>query len=177
MVPPWPPSLCGFWPRFAVGGWLYSGAISPAGGDDHSIPSANRWPDRASSPTTTMFIHRHNKPHSLTPVGWAYPWYHNHCQSPAPVFKAGDRVWLDASNIHTTHPSAKLTHHCLGPYRVKKVVGHGLYCLCLPLALLPAPCIPSCKAAPPPCFIDEQGGVCGRGDILDSWIWCDTWNI
>jgi len=36
--------------------------------------------------------------------------YYNQRRSPAPVFKPGNRVFLDASNICTTQPSAKLCH-------------------------------------------------------------------
>ena len=37
-------------------------------------------------------------------------WYYNQCQSLAPVFKPGDKVYLDRSDIHTTRPSQKLSH-------------------------------------------------------------------
>jgi len=36
--------------------------------------------------------------------------YYDHQRTPAPVFKPGDKVFLDASDIHTTRPSQKLSH-------------------------------------------------------------------
>jgi len=41
--------------------------------------------------------------------------YYNRRRSPAPIFKPGDRVYLDASDIRTTRPSPKLSHRRLGP--------------------------------------------------------------
>ena len=42
--------------------------------------------------------------------------YYNQKRTPAPEFKAGDMVFLDASDIQTTQPSHKLSHHKLGPF-------------------------------------------------------------
>ena len=42
--------------------------------------------------------------------------YYNCRCEPAPIFTPRDKVCLDASNIHTTHPSKKLAHRHLGPY-------------------------------------------------------------
>ena len=36
--------------------------------------------------------------------------YYDHRKTLAPVFKPGDKVFLDASDIHTTHPLQKLSH-------------------------------------------------------------------
>ena len=41
-------------------------------------------------------------------------------------------MWLDASDIHTTRPSAKVSHRCLGPFKVVKVVSCGAFKLDLP---------------------------------------------
>ena len=101
---------------------------------------------------------------ALTRAQDDYARYYNHHRSPAPVFKVGDMVWLDASDIHTTRPSAKLAHRRLGPYKIERVVGHGSYRLRLPPSLsrlhpvfpvikltlaTPDP-IAGRKAAPPP---------------------------
>jgi len=53
--------------------------------------------------------------------------YYNRRRSPAPVFKPGDRVYLDASDIRTTRPSPKLSHRRLGPFEVKHQVGPSAY--------------------------------------------------
>jgi len=45
--------------------------------------------------------------------------YYNRKRSPAPIFKPGDQVYLDASDIKTTHPSPKLSHRRLGPFKIK----------------------------------------------------------
>jgi len=36
--------------------------------------------------------------------------YYNHQRTPAPVFKPGDKVFLDALDIRTTRPLQKLLH-------------------------------------------------------------------
>ena len=44
--------------------------------------------------------------------------YYNQCQVLALEYHIGDRVYLDMSDICTTHPSQKLAHHYLGPFTV-----------------------------------------------------------
>jgi hypothetical protein len=39
-----------------------------------------------------------------------YAMYYNHRREPAPVFKPGDKVWLDESDITTNRLSSKLSH-------------------------------------------------------------------
>jgi len=46
--------------------------------------------------------------------------YYNRRRSSAPVFKPGDRVYLDASDIKTTRPSPKLSHRRLRPFEIKR---------------------------------------------------------
>jgi len=58
--------------------------------------------------------------------------YYNQCCTPAPTSVAGDKVFLDASDIHTTCPSKKLSHHFLGPFPVVHPVGLHAYHLQLP---------------------------------------------
>jgi len=53
--------------------------------------------------------------------------YYNQCHMPAPTFAAGDKVFLDASNIHMTHLSKKLLHCFLGPFPVVHPVGSHAY--------------------------------------------------
>jgi len=90
--------------------------------------------------------------------------YYNQRRTQAPIFKPGDRVYLDASDIHTTRPSKKLSHRCLGPYQVERRVGMNAYRLLLPasmkrlhpvfnvikLTLAPEDPIPGRIAPPPP---------------------------
>jgi len=45
--------------------------------------------------------------------------YYDQCRTPAPVFNPGDKVFLDALDIWTTHPSQKLSHQRLGPFVVE----------------------------------------------------------
>jgi hypothetical protein len=61
-----------------------------------------------------------------------YTMYYNCRRKPALVFKPGDRVWLDGSNIATNIPSSKLSHQCLGPFVVEACISQGVYCLALP---------------------------------------------
>ena len=47
----------------------------------------------------------------------------NRRRTPTPVFRPGDKVWLDTRNIKTRRPSVKLDHGRLGPYEVIQSVG------------------------------------------------------
>jgi len=58
--------------------------------------------------------------------------YYNRRRTPAPMYKPGDRVYLDASDIKTTCPSPKLSHHQLGPFKIECQVGPSAYRLKLP---------------------------------------------
>jgi len=53
--------------------------------------------------------------------------YYNRKRSLAPIYKPGDRVYLDASDIKTTCPSPKLSHHRLGPFEIEHQVGPLAY--------------------------------------------------
>ena len=58
--------------------------------------------------------------------------YYDRRQTPAPDYKPGDKVYLDASDIQTNRPSRKLSHHRLGLFPIVKKVGNGAYQLQLP---------------------------------------------
>jgi len=58
--------------------------------------------------------------------------YYDRKRTPAPDYKPGDKVYLDASDIQTNRPSRKLSHRRLGPFPIVKRVGHGAYRLRLP---------------------------------------------
>jgi len=58
--------------------------------------------------------------------------YYNRRRTLALVFKPGDKVFLDASDIQTTRPSQKLSHRRLGPFVVERQVGSMAYHLRLP---------------------------------------------
>jgi len=53
--------------------------------------------------------------------------YYNRRRSPAPVFKPGDQVYLDMSDIKMTYPSPKLSHRRLGPFEIERQVGPLAY--------------------------------------------------
>ena len=90
--------------------------------------------------------------------------YYNQRRTPAPEYKPGDKVFLDASDIQTTRPSKKLDHHRLGPFVIERKVNNNAYRLRLPTSLRrlhpvfnvvklsPAPedPIPGRRAKPPP---------------------------
>ena len=111
--------------------------------------------------------------------------YYNQRRTPAPDYRPGDKVYLDASDISTTRPSRKLSHRRLGPFTVKWKVGNRAYWLHLPLSmkqihpvfnvvkltLAPDDPIPGRRMPPPPPpeIIDgEEEWVVE--DILDSKI-------
>jgi len=58
--------------------------------------------------------------------------YYNRKRTPAPVYKPGDQVYLDASDIKTTCPSPKLLHRRLRPFEIECQVGPLAYRLKLP---------------------------------------------
>jgi len=59
--------------------------------------------------------------------------YYNRRRSLAPIFKPGDQVYLDASDIRTTRLSLKLSHRRLGPFEIERQVGPLAYCKGTPL--------------------------------------------
>ncbi|GLB34315.1 putative retrotransposable element tf2 155 kda protein type 1-like [Lyophyllum shimeji] len=109
--------------------------------------------------------------------------YYDQRRIPAPEYKPGDRVYLDASDIQTTRPSKKLSHRYLGPYTIERQVGPLAYKLRLPrsmsrlhpvfnavkLRLAPPDPIPGRRARPPPppTLIDDEEWF-DVEDILDS---------
>jgi len=109
--------------------------------------------------------------------------YYNRRRSLAPVFKPGDQVYLDASDIRTTHPSPKLSHHRLGPFEVERQVGPLAYQLKLPhglrqlhpvfnvvkLSAAPDDPIPGRKPqAPPPPIVVNREPEWEVEEVLDS---------
>jgi len=98
--------------------------------------------------------------------------YYNRRRSPAPIFKPGDRVYLDTSDIKTTCPTPKLSHCRLGPFEIERQVGPLAYRLKLPhrlrqlhpvfnvvkLSAAPDDPIPGRKpqAPPPPIVVDGE---------------------
>ena len=48
------------------------------------------------------------------------------------MYKPEDQVYLDASDIKTTHPSLKLSYRQLGPFEIESQVGLSAYDLKLP---------------------------------------------
>jgi hypothetical protein len=61
--------------------------------------------------------------------------YYNHRHESAPIFAPGNKVYVDASDTHTTRPSQKLAHWQLEPYTVEHRVGLKAYRLRLPISL------------------------------------------
>ena len=47
-------------------------------------------------------------------------------------FCVGDQVWLEAKNLNTTHPTAKLAPRCHGPFLVTATISHVSFQLKLP---------------------------------------------
>jgi len=58
--------------------------------------------------------------------------YYNRKRTPAPTYKPGDWVYLDASDIKTTCLSPKLSHRRLRLFEIERQVGPLAYCLKLP---------------------------------------------
>ena len=47
-------------------------------------------------------------------------------------WKVGDKVWLEATNLHLNYPSRKLAPKWQGPFEISQVLSSLTYCLCLP---------------------------------------------
>jgi len=58
--------------------------------------------------------------------------YYDRHRTLAPVFNPGDKVFLNVSDIQTTHPSQKLSYQWLGPFVVEQRIGPIAYRLKLP---------------------------------------------
>ena len=58
--------------------------------------------------------------------------YYNQGRVKSLEYKPGDKVYLDASNIHTNRPSRKLPHQHLVPFPIERKVGNNAYQLLLP---------------------------------------------
>ena len=58
--------------------------------------------------------------------------YYDQRRTPALVFKPGDKVFLDASDIQTMRPLQKLSHRQLGPFVVERRIRPMAYRLRLP---------------------------------------------
>ena len=48
------------------------------------------------------------------------------------LYKEGDWVWLEGTNLHTTHPTRKLGPKRYGPFKAREAVGQVNFCLELP---------------------------------------------
>ena len=48
------------------------------------------------------------------------------------LYKPGERVWLEGTHLHTTHPTRKLRPKRYGPFKVLKTIGEVSYQLALP---------------------------------------------
>ncbi|EEB91021.1 hypothetical protein MPER_10693, partial [Moniliophthora perniciosa FA553] len=115
------------------------------------------------------------------------------CHIPAPEFKPGDKVWLDASDIKTDCPSRKLADRNLGPFVVERCVGFGAYKLKLPAtmkrlhpvfpvvkltAYTPDP-IPGQAPKPPPAPVVIEGEKYYKTEtIIDAkYRWQSLWYL
>jgi len=55
------------------------------------------------------------------------------CKSTHRPYQKGQKVWLEGTNLHTTHPTVKLCLKCYGPFKVIEVIEPTTYRLELPV--------------------------------------------
>jgi len=89
------------------------------------LETVNEFTERMKSATKEVKSAIHKAQEDMTQ-------YYNQKRTPAPVYKLGDRVYLDASDIKMTCPSLKLSHRRLGPFEIERQVGPLAYRLKLP---------------------------------------------
>jgi len=80
--------------------------------DPSSLEMVNEFTKRIESATEEAKSAIHKAQEDMTR-------HYNQRRSLAPVFKPGDWVYLDMSDIRTTYPSLKLSHRRLGPFEIK----------------------------------------------------------
>ena len=106
--------------------------------------------------------------------------YYNQCRIPALEYQVRDKVYLDASDTCTTHPSQKHAHCYLGPFTIVQKVRQNTYWLRLltsmshlhpvfnVIKLLPTPSNPilgqKANPPPPPELVD------GEEHYMVEWI-------
>ena len=49
--------------------------------------------------------------------------------SPHKPYQKGQKVWLEGTNLHTTHPTVKLRPKHYGPFKIIEILGPTTYCL------------------------------------------------
>jgi len=81
-----------------------------------SLEMVNKFMERMKSATEETKSAIHKTQEDMT-------WYYNQKRTLASVFKLGDQIYLDASDIKTTRPSPKLSHCRLGPFKIERQVG------------------------------------------------------
>ena len=91
----------------------------------HPLPTIHRLMARQNMSTMKDTLSEAQAALAKSKNDMAY--YYNQHHTPAPTFTAGDKVFLDASNIHMTCPSKKLSHCFLGPFPVVHPVGSHAY--------------------------------------------------
>ena len=105
----------------------------------------------------------------------------NRRRTPDPIFRPGDKVWLDARNIKTQRPLVKLDHRSLGLFEVFENIGASTVCLRLPATVQIHPIFhvsllehaaddpyPGQIAPPPPPIIVDGEEEWEVATILDS---------
>ena len=95
-------------------------------------PVQDTWLEALEEFTTHMETATNEAHSALAKAEDDMAWFYDLHHQAAPIYKTGDKVWLNAQNITTTHPMKKLDHKWLGPYTVNKVISQNDYGLQLP---------------------------------------------
>ncbi|QRV91922.1 Transposon Tf2-12 polyprotein [Ceratobasidium sp. AG-Ba] len=107
----------GFHPRFSVGAQL-----------DESVPHADEWADQ-------LKLRMEELQSSVSLANEKIKYYYDLKHRSPEDIKVGDKVRLDARNIKTEQPVAKLAAKKIGPYKVLKKEGTHAFKLKLPHTL------------------------------------------
>lgn len=114
-------------PFFANKGYHPRSIFTPADTQVHSPAARNNVAGLAD-------LHDHLQ-EQMTIAASAAAHFYNRRRSPAPDFKNGQLVWLDARNIKTTRPMKKLDLQYLGPFPIIEKVSPLAYRLELPSSM------------------------------------------
>ncbi|SJL04343.1 uncharacterized protein ARMOST_07709 [Armillaria ostoyae] len=144
------------------------------GRNPHIIPDSPRTPN-SKVPAASDFskamtrIHKETETALEEAAGRMKAQYNKH-KRPAREYHVGDKVWLDATNLHLPRPKKKLDDKRVGPFLVLEKTGASAYKLKLPPHWKIHPCFNEKLLTPfePPAFANQEQPPPPPPDLIDG---------